>query len=31
MGEWEPDKTVNIDSYELHLWTITEDVKRKAQ
>jgi uncharacterized protein (TIGR03000 family) len=37
MGDWEPDKTVTISSaeggdYELHLWTITEDVnKRLAQ
>ena len=34
MGDWEPDKTVTISSaeggdYELHLWTITEDVKRR--
>lgn len=36
MGDWQPDKTVTIQSddgggtYDLHLWTITEDVKRKA-
>ena len=34
MGDWKPDKTVTIPSdqggeYELHLWTITEDVKRR--
>ena len=35
MGDWKPDKTLNIESnddggmYELHLWTITEDLKRK--
>lgn len=36
MGDWEPTKTVNVGSseggeYELHLWTITEDLKRKVQ
>ena len=36
MGDWQPDKTVTVQSvdgggtYDLHLWTITEDVKRKA-
>jgi uncharacterized protein (TIGR03000 family) len=36
MGDWEPDKTVTVQSvdgggtYDLHLWTITADVKRKA-
>ena len=34
MGDWEPDKTVTVTSaeggdYELHLWTITEEVKKK--
>jgi uncharacterized protein (TIGR03000 family) len=34
MGDWKPDKTVTITSaeggdYELHLWTITEEIKRK--
>ena len=34
MGDWEPDKTVTVTSneggdYDLHLWTITDDVKRK--
>lgn len=34
MGDWKPDKTITIPSdqggeYELHLWTITEDVKRR--
>jgi uncharacterized protein (TIGR03000 family) len=36
MGDWEPDKTITINSqaggeYELHLWTITEEVKRRLQ
>lgn len=37
MGDWQPDRTISIQSddgggtYDLHLWTITEDVKRKAQ
>jgi uncharacterized protein (TIGR03000 family) len=36
MGDWQPDKTVTVQSvdgggtYDLHLWTITEEVKRKA-
>ena len=36
MGDWQPDRTVTVQSvdgggtYDLHLWTITEDVKRKA-
>jgi uncharacterized protein (TIGR03000 family) len=34
MGDWEPDKTVSINSLdgvasELHLWTVTEELKRK--
>lgn len=34
MGDWKPDKTVSVDGYEsseyeLHLWTITEELKRK--
>src|SRR5688572_11449291 len=34
MGDWKPDKTVTVDgeygeSYELHLWTITEALKRQ--
>ena len=33
MGDWKPDKTVTVTSsdgigYELHLWTITEEMKR---
>ena len=33
MGDWKPDRTVSIPSsdgidYELHLWTITEEMKR---
>ena len=36
MGDWEPDKTITVTSdeggdYDLHLWTITEEVKRRAQ
>lgn len=36
MGDWKPDKTVSVPGYEsgdyeLHLWTITEDIKRKMQ
>jgi uncharacterized protein (TIGR03000 family) len=36
MGDWKPDKTVTVSSaeggdYELHLWTITEDVKRRFE
>jgi uncharacterized protein (TIGR03000 family) len=36
MGDWEPDKTVTVSSseggdYELHLWTVTEELKRKTQ
>ena len=36
MGDWPPDKTVSVGGregwdYELHLWTITEDVKRRLQ
>jgi len=34
MGDWKPDKTITIPSdqggeYELHLWTITENVKKR--
>jgi uncharacterized protein (TIGR03000 family) len=35
MGDWQPDKSVSLNSleggleYELHLWTVTEEVKRK--
>ena len=33
MGDWKPDKTVSVGSefggsFELHLWTITEEIKR---
>lgn len=36
MGDWKPDKTVSVDSYdiseyELHLWTITEEIKQRAR
>jgi uncharacterized protein (TIGR03000 family) len=35
MGDWKPDKTIWINSadglpYELHLWTVTEELKRKV-
>jgi hypothetical protein len=34
MGDWKPDKTVSVVSeqggiFELHLWAITEDIKRQ--
>ncbi len=33
MGDWKPDRTMSVSSdqggiYELHLWTITEEIKR---
>lgn len=36
MGDWKPDKTVTVESaeggeYELHLWTVTEEQKRKMR
>jgi uncharacterized protein (TIGR03000 family) len=36
MGDWQPDKTITVTAqgggeYELHLWTITEEVKRRLQ
>jgi hypothetical protein len=35
MGDWEPDKTITVTSaeggdYDLHLWTVTAEVKRRA-
>jgi uncharacterized protein (TIGR03000 family) len=35
MGDWKPDKTVTVSSdeggdYVLHLWTVTEDVKKRT-
>jgi hypothetical protein len=34
MGDWKPDRTLRVDtparSYLLYLWTITEEIKRKA-
>jgi len=35
MGDWKPDKTVSVSSaeggeYELHLWTVTDELKRQA-
>jgi len=35
MGDWKPDRTETVkgedgDEYQLHLWTITEDVKKRA-
>jgi uncharacterized protein (TIGR03000 family) len=34
MGDWKPDRSVSVGPYEspeyqLHLWTVTEDLKRK--
>jgi uncharacterized protein (TIGR03000 family) len=34
MGDWEPDRTISMMSdeggvYELHVWTITEEIKRR--
>lgn len=36
MGDWKPDRTINVtgedgDEYEIHLWTVTEEVKKKAE
>ena len=36
MGDWTPDQTVSIHGldgieYELHLWTVTEELKRKVE
>jgi uncharacterized protein (TIGR03000 family) len=36
MGDWKPDRTVTVGGdegydYELHLWTITEELKKKAE
>jgi tRNA A58 N-methylase Trm61 len=36
MGDWKPDKTVTMSSelggeYELHLWTVTAELKRKLE
>ena len=36
MGDWAPDQTVTVTSaeggdYELHLWTITEEVKKRLK
>jgi uncharacterized protein (TIGR03000 family) len=36
MGDWAPDKTVSVSSaeggiFELHLWTITEETKRRLR
>jgi uncharacterized protein (TIGR03000 family) len=35
MGDWKPDKTVSVMSeqggiFELHLWTITQEIKRRV-
>jgi hypothetical protein len=34
MGDWKPDKTISVTgddggTYNLHLWTITDEIKRK--
>ena len=35
MGDWAPDRTISVSSddgvYELHLWTITEELKRRVR
>jgi uncharacterized protein (TIGR03000 family) len=35
MGDWKPDRTVSVGpfegAYELHLWTVTEELKRKME
>jgi precorrin-6B methylase 2 len=36
MGDWKPDRTVTVNSaeggeYELHLWTVTAELKRKLE
>jgi uncharacterized protein (TIGR03000 family) len=36
MGDWRPDKTIYVNSeegvpFELHLWTITEELKRRLE
>jgi uncharacterized protein (TIGR03000 family) len=35
-GDWKPDQTVKVtgddgDEYEVHLWTITDEVKKRAE
>lgn len=35
MGDWKPDKSIKVtgmdgDEYELHVWTVTEEVKKRA-
>jgi uncharacterized protein (TIGR03000 family) len=36
MGDWQPDKTISMSGFpggasELHLWTITEEIKRRQR
>ena len=35
MGDWKPDQTISMSvddfEYELHLWTVTEEIKRKME
>jgi hypothetical protein len=36
MGDWTPDRTVEVRGddgieYELHLWTITPEIKRRGR
>lgn len=35
MGDWKPDRSVSVGGddlpYELHLWTVTEELKRKLE
>jgi uncharacterized protein (TIGR03000 family) len=36
MGDWQPDRTISVTSaeggdFDVHLWTVTEEVKRKLE
>lgn len=36
MGDWKPDQTLKVtgedgDQYELHIWTVTDEVKKKVK
>jgi precorrin-6B methylase 2 len=35
MGDWKPDRTVSVGlddpAYEVHLWTVTEELKRRME
>lgn len=30
MGDWKPDKTIELDAHTIYLWTITPDLREKA-